>query len=456
MENGGQSPAAEEKISMLRAVMTSVGELGASLKRNVRAAKRKADLRRLIDSCHALLSERGEASGVAIASDSISHIQALDVDQTRQFFAALVADFSPQPTEVMAHAHRFATTPSQANLVALQRAAEAPRQELFRRLNMAPGGTAALVSLRKQLLGLLDEQPELVGVDSDLLHLFQSWFNRGFLELRRIDWQTSAAVLEKLIAYEAVHAMRGWEDLRRRLDRDRRCFAFFHPALPGEPLIFVEVALTDGMAASVQPLLASGPITDTAKANCAIFYSITNCQEGLRGVSFGNFLIKQVAADLQRELPRLKTFATLSPIPGFRRWLDKTLPTLVDPAYTGLAAQLASPDWASDADLAARMAEPLTRLCASYLVHAKRGTLPLDPVERFHLANGARLERINWRGDTSEKGIRESATLMVNYVYALDDVEANHQAYATQNTVVASRQVLTLAARAVAGANGKA
>ena len=276
----------------------------------------------------ALLSGRGEASGAALARELVEALQALP-PAGRLAFCRHVADgFTPDEGALREAVEAWLADPTPARVAALSNAAEPPRQELLRRMNQAQGGTAALVSLRQEILGVLRTQPELAPLDSDLRHLFASWFNRGFLDLRRIDWNTPAAVLEKLLVYEAVHEIQGWTDLRRRLAADRRCFAFFHPALPGEPLIFVEVALVEGLASAVEPLLA--PDTDAEaqekrakEADTAIFYSISNCQEGLRGVSFGNFLIKQVVEELKQELPRIEQFATLSPVPGFRRWLDR-------------------------------------------------------------------------------------------------------------------------------------
>jgi malonyl-CoA decarboxylase len=306
------------------------------------------------------------------------------------------------------------------------------------------------VEMRRRLLKTLRENPRYAGIDADLGHLLNSWFNRGFLVLQRIDWRTSAMVLEKLIQYEAVHAIQGWPDLRRRLQADRRCYAFFHPVLPDEPVIFIEVALTRGMSARVQPLLEpDSPVADPASANCAIFYSITNCQEGLRGVSFGNLLIKQVAEDLGREFPRLKTFATLSPVPGFRKWLAEAAEGR--PGIAALLARLEAPRWFEDA-AAEEMQRQLVRLCAYYLLHAKQGQDPLDPVARFHLGNGAALERLNWLGDTSASGMSRSAGLMVNYVYRLEDVERNHERYFSEHVVVASRAVEKMARKSPLGA----
>ncbi len=374
---------------------------------------------------------------------------ALDERGREDFFDIIARAFSPAAEAIGRAADAYRADPSPDNLIALQHAVEPARQELFRRLNMAPGGTAALVEMRRLLLQGTKDRPHWRAVESDLQHLLRSWFNRGFLRLERIDWRTSAMVLEKIIRYEAVHAIEGWRDLRRRLESDRRCFAFFHPQLPDEPIIFIEVALTRGMSAHVQPLLdVRAPVAPTAGADCAVFYSITNCQEGLRGISFGNFLIKQVAEELRREFPHLRRFATLSPIPGFRKWL---------------AAEARSPRRARRegpagprGEVPEEMQKTVTRLCARYLLHAKSGAEPLDPVARFHLGNGAALERLNWMGDSSESGMARSAGLMVNYVYWLAEVERNHERYFREHTVVAAPAVEKLAREAAAAQKGKA
>src|SRR5436190_1077644 len=295
-----------------------------SLRSLVRSSKAEQSAGRALALCDALLSEQGEVSGRRLAAYALSAYQGLDEAAREIFFDRLVTDFAPNADEVDRAAARYRDDATSANLIRLQAAVEPPRQELFRRANMAPGGTAILLEMRREMLKTLAGHPDWAGIDADLIHLFRSWFNRGFLVLQRIDWRTPAVILERLIQYEAVHQIQGWRDLRRRLEGDRRCYAFFHPALPDEPLVFIEIALTRGMTANVQPLIdPESPIGDATKADCAIFYSITNCQEGLRGVSFGNFLIKQVVDDLGRELPRLKTFATLSPIPGFCEWLGQ-------------------------------------------------------------------------------------------------------------------------------------
>jgi malonyl-CoA decarboxylase len=396
----------------------------------------------LVSICAALLASRGEYASTALARDALVAWQALDERSRDEFFEVLARSYSPSPDAVARAAAAYHADPSPENLRVLQEVAEPPRQELFRRLNMAQGGTAALVGMRGQLLKKLKDNPAWRTIDADLMHLLRSWFNRGFLRLERVDWHTSAIVLEKLIQYEAVHAIGGWRDLRRRLESDRRCFAFFHPQLPDEPIIFIEVALTRGMSAQVHSLLDErAPVSDTLGADCAMFYSITNCQEGLRGISFGNLLIKQVAEDLKREFPNLRRFATLSPIPGFRRWLDDFD---VDPEKRQLLDRLKDPAWHLG-DIPDALKALVLRLCAHYLLHAKQGDEPLDPVARFHLGNGASLDRVNWLADTSAHGMSRSAGLMVNYVYWLAELEHNHEQYFKNHTIAASPGVERLA-----------
>ena len=405
----------------------------------IRSLKATHTAGRALALCHALLSEQGEVSGRRLAAYALSAYQSLGPDARELFFDSLAADFSPDPKVVDHAAARYRFDASPANLIQLQEAVEPPRQELFRRANMAPGGTAILLEMRQALLKTLAAHPARAGIDADLIHLFRSWFNRGFLILQRIDWHTPAVILERLIQYEAVHEIQGWRDLRRRLEGDRRCYAFFHPVLPDEPLVFIEVALTRGMSAAVQPLLdPDSPIGDLTKANCAIFYSITNCQEGLKGVSFGNFLIKQVVDDLGRDFPRLATFATLSPIPGFCQWLRQEH---ARPRSRQLDAVLAAVQKGRLPDVAsapAALREEITSHCVEYLLRARHKGAPVDSVARFHLANGARLERLNWMGDPSRAGIRRSLGLMVNYVYRRADLERNHEAYVKRGKVVAS------------------
>lgn len=398
--------------------------------------------RKAILLCRNLLSERGEVSGTLLAGEALTAYHALDETSRAAFFDLLVQEFSPDPEKIARAGDAYRDEPSPVNLARLQAAVESPRQELFRRLNLAAGGTRILVELRAGLLRKLDQNPHWEPVVDDLERLLIAWFNRGFLQLRRIDWRTSALVLEKLIRYEAVHQIQGWEDLRRRLEADRRCYAFFHPALPDEPIIFIEVALTHGMADKVQPLLdPDSPVLPPEAAECAMFYSITNCQEGLRGVPFGSFLIKQVVEDVGREVPRIRKFATVSPVPGFREWLAE------NPELAALQSKLAQPKWWENQELAEELRHELVPLCARYLLQAKHGREPLDPVARFHLRNGARLERINWLGDTSAVGMHRSAGIMVNYLYRLGDLEKNHEAYTRDYEVVAASEIESLARR---------
>ncbi len=402
----------------------------------------------------ALLSGRGEASGAALARELLNVLKALPPADRLEFCRHVATNFAPDATRLHDAATAYLAGPTAETAAALADAAEPPRQELLRRINQGQGGTAALVALRREILAARRANPDLAPLDDDLRHLFASWFNRGFLELRRIDWNTPAAVLEKLIAYEAVHEIDGWSDLRRRLGPDRRCFAFFHPALPGDPLIFVEVALVTGLAEAVQPLLA--PDTDeaaqrarAAAADTAIFYSISNCQKGLAGVTFGNFLIKQVVEDLAREIPSLKTFVTLSPVPGFATWLDRERRSDAPQGLTREDVEalrlIDEPDWHADKATCEAVRKAMIPAAAAYFLRAKneRGR-PLDPVARFHLGNGARLERINWLADTSDKAIAQACGLMVNYLYDLDDIEKNHEAFAEGRTVVASNNVQRL------------
>ncbi|MEP7304900.1 MAG: malonyl-CoA decarboxylase family protein [Acidobacteriota bacterium] len=407
-----------------REFRTFLSRLFHSITKPGRAATSPARAADLVARCRALLSERGEVSGARLASEVIEAYTSLPPEDRESFFDFLADKLSVDPDRVDQAAAAYRDDRSWSHLSRLQAAVEASRQELFRRINMGAGGTAMLLRMRREWLATLTDHPERSALDADLLHLLKSWFNRGFLVLQRIDWRTSALVLERLIRYEAVHQIQGWRDLQRRLEADRRCYAFFHPTLPDEPLIFIEVALTRGLSAQIQPLLnPDSPVLDPLRADTAVFYSITNCQEGLRGVSFGNFLIKQVVEDLGKELTRVRSFATLSPIPGFRQWLQTE----------------------ANIDPVAQSRDEVVRWCARYLLHAKQGRVPADPVARFHLANGAKLERLNWMGDTSAVGTERSFGLTANYVYQLRNVERNHEAYARDFTVVASPTLERLA-----------
>ena len=437
-------------------LLASIADRGRSflrLRRGTEKAESEGDLARL---CEALLSGRGEASGVALAGTILAGYEALGSQARLAFLHRLVDEFGCNHQRLGKAIDAYRADPGPKTVFDLHHAAEPRRQELIRRLNLAHGGTAALVRMREDLLratkgGSDTAGRKLAGIDADFVHLFSSWFNPGFLVLRPIDWSTPANILEKIIRYEAVHEIGTWDDLRDRLEPpDRRCFAFFHPQLVDEPLIFVEVALTEDIPGAIGELLAEDRVPiSPGEATTAVFYSISNCQEGLRGISFGNFLIKQVVETLKRDLPRLSTFVTLSPAPGLARWLAgerkaKDSLVLSDADQAALAA-LEAPDWPKSDFQAESVRGALLAAAAHYFLEAKSPSgRPLDPVARFHLGNGARLERLNWPGDMSERGLREAHGLMVNYLYKLDHIEQNHEAFATRNEVVASGQVRRL------------
>jgi len=395
-----------------------------------------------------LISRRGEASGVALAQTLLATYTAADPADRLAFLQALADRFGPDRRRIELAIEAIRQDQGTDALEGLHAAAEPRRQELIRRLNLAPGGTSALVRMREELLEFLPKHPELKCVDADFSHLLSSWFNRGFLVLRPIDWTTPANILEKIIRYEAVHAIQNWDDLRNRLQpEDRRCYGFFHPQLVDEPLIFVEVALTKEIPGAIGPLLDLGrtPIA-ASEATTAVFYSISNTQKGLSGVSFGNFLIKQVVENLKRELPNLKMFVTLSPVPGFARWLERERKTeqsaCLDAASKETLGILDQPAWSDDPEKVEKVRDVLLSAAAYYFVKAKDSKgRPIDPVARFHLGNGARLERLNLLGDVSAKGLKQSHGLMVNYLYALDEIEKNHEAFAEKGAVAASPAV---------------
>ena len=428
-------------------LLSTISERGRSLLRRGRPSMDGQDADGLIELCEALLSGRGEASGTAMAREVLDHYHDLDDEARLSFFKKLVRDFGPDRDKLAKAIEAWRAQGNDADANGLHSASEPRRQELIRRLNRAPGGTGELVEMRSDLLRLLDDNKDLAALDHDVVHLLGSWFNRGFLVLRRIDWSTPANILEQIIRYEAVHEISDWDDLRRRIDPvDRRCYAFFHPALPDAPLIFVEVALTETIPTAIAPLLAVDrrPVP-IERARTAVFYSISNTQRGLGGISFGNFLIKQVVEELRRELPKLDNFVTLSPVPGFMPWLKQEEDVLLSEEDRTLLAHLDDPKWFENEELAAQMRTVLEPLAAFYFLKARsaKGRV-IDSVARFHLGNGARLERIDWLGDLSPKGMRESAGIMVNYLYRLDDIEENHEAYANTGEVVASNSVKKL------------
>jgi len=413
-------------------------------------------LSKAVTAAKRLISERGESNSTSMALDVMSQFQELGETQRVDFYRALALEFNPEPEAVLKAAQAYAGDPNARNLIALTKVAETPRQELFRRINRAPEGTRTVLTMRRNLLKILDKHPEFAAVDQDFRHLLTSWFNPGFLKIQRVDWQSPAQILEKIIELEAVHEIDGWEDLRRRLQADRRCFAFFHPQLPDEPLIFVEVALLSEIPDRIGPLVdKKSPTLDGSKFKVAAFYSISNCEPGLRSVSLGNFLIKRVAALLKAEVPALKTFVTLSPIPGFMEWVAAGAPLEEAARSPALGerielalnvlnlrekpwAQYLSEGWNPN-QANRKECDALMTLCSIYLIHcsARRGG---NAVAKFHLGNGAKLYRINWAADLSKKGLRDSAGLMVNYLYDLDRVEENHERF-TQGEVIHSRSV---------------
>ncbi|MWJ27020.1 MCD, Malonyl-CoA decarboxylase MCD [Halomonas sp. ZH2S] len=442
--------------------ITFLQELFSSITRRDALLRRRTDDRihfdhtHLLKACHALLNSDGEASSIALASRVLAIYARLDVTEKQRFFERLTVEFSADPERVDTAYAAYRDSRDNRDLQVLFDACEPSRQELLRRLNLTSGGTHEMVRMREDLLGLLRDNPELRALDADFAHLFGSWFNRGFLVLKRIDWNTTpAAILEKIIRYEAVHEIQDWDDLRRRLDsRDRRCFGFFHPALGDEPLIFVEVALHKGLPDQIQAILDSDThdIEDAEAADTAAFFGISNCQTGLRGISFGNFLIKQVVQELKQELPGLRYFVTLSPVPGFRQWLESAYrgdDSPLEPEARALLAQLDDPGWPDDPERSAKLRELIMPLAAYYLLHEKNAKgLPHNPVARFHLGNGAELHRLNWLGDTSRKGMQQSAGLMVNYLYVLEEIERNHEQYTTNGTIARSSGVRDLSRRA--------
>ena len=387
----------------------------------------------------AVMSANGEVSSLIYAERFLGHVEALDADALSKLVRHIATTYDIDSPALANAARDYGTTPDAKSLSQIANLAEPQWQELFRRLNAAKNGTVRLVRLRQRLLALSGNDNDIARIESGLAALLRAWFNPGFLVLHPIDWSTPASVLEKIIAYEAVHEITSWDALRARLaPEDRRCFAFFHPRMPEEPLIFVEVALTDTIPGNIVDVLQMDrQITSKDTASTAVFYSISNCQAGLAGISFGNFLIKRVAQELQLEHPQLTTFVTLSPVPGLMRWMRREMPDL--------AKQFAAdgrPDWPADADA---LEPAFTAAALRYFTRSDRPDgWPNDPVARFHLGNGAILEQINYGADKSPKGMAQSAALMVNYRYNLDVVEANHEAFHETKTVLLSPALKTL------------
>ena len=402
---------------------------------------------RIREDMAACIDGRGGDVGASARAMSIANRYAALPSAARRRFFELLAEFDVDHAaiDVSARAVLDAREPAERDRGerALRVTLTAPRMRLLRAFNSLPAGVKLLVEMRADLIEIVKSAPDLAPLAADFKELLASWFDVGFLEMRRITWDAPASLLEKLGRYEAVHEVRGWADLKNRLDVDRRCFAFLHPAMPDEPLIFVEVALTTEMSSGMAGLLDQrAPVTDPSLATHAIFYSISNCQRGLDGISLGNALIKRVVQELAHEFRHLRAFVTLSPIPRFREWLDAR--GTATAGELPLRAIFVNRSWARDNEMAQSLRIPLLRLCAHYLLEGKRAKRAYDPVAHFHLGNGARLERINWLADTSAKGMRESAGMMVNYLYRLDQIDENQIGYATEGRIVASQPVLNL------------
>ncbi|MDA7425304.1 malonyl-CoA decarboxylase [Thalassococcus lentus] len=397
---------------------------------------RHTDRRSMEELCQALLSEEGEVSGYALAATLLDRYRTADEQTRLGFFKYMNTHLDVDADRVADLAKIYADDPSPEAFRLLCEVSEPGRQELLRRLNQPVGATRDLVEMRVDLLRFVKDHPELARTDFDFVHLLKSWFNRGFLVLEQITWATPARILDKIVAYEAVHQISDLEDLRRRLaPSDRRCFAFFHPSMPEEPLIFVELALMNGIPDSIEDLLADDrPAIAPETADTAAFYSISNCQKGLAGISFGNLLIKQVVAELSMQLPGLQTFVTLSPIPRLSDWLHQQEQ---DPEL-GPVARDALDGRVSD--------DTVGRLAARYLLSAKRSDgLPFDPVARFHLGNGAEIHDIHSHADLSEKGKQQSLSTMVNYKYDLAATEQNHEDFVLNGKIAATKTVKAMA-----------
>ncbi|UTV98986.1 malonyl-CoA decarboxylase [Marinomonas rhizomae] len=389
-----------------------------------KARSNEEDNRTVKAMCQDLLTRHGEVSGGALARNILDRYDHMSSDEKRELFEFMTHDLEVVSDDVIAALAEYQKQPSKQTYKAFASASEPRRQELIRRFNQVPGATPKLVKMREDLLKATKEDASLGILDVDFNHLFTSWFNRGFLVLRPINWDSPASILEKIIAYEAVHAIDSWDDLRQRLKpSDRRCYGFFHPTMADEPLIFVEVALTKGTANSIQSLLTTDrDVIEADEADTAVFYSISNCQPGLAGISFGNFLIKQVAANLAKDLENLETFVTLSPIPGLAKWVNSS----------GVGTLGQGKDQA---------------LAAHYLLNAKHSDgKPLDPVTRFHLGNGAMIQAVHADADISPNGLKQSNGAMVNYLYDLDKVSKNHEKFVTEQKVVASDAVHAMSA----------
>ncbi len=406
---------------------------------------RGTPVQELMDLCNDLISHKGIVSGIALAREVVTRYKALNDNERLAFFQELTLVIESEISNIKMVAEDFVHHPDEESLQELYKSLRTKYRKLFNRMNMAPNGTEVIVDLRRDLLRLLPEHPELKAIDNELRRIFTTWFNPGFLVLKRIDWNSEASVLEKIIRYETVHNIGSWKDLKQRLVENRRCFAYFHPSLGDEPLIFVEVALTKGIANSVQTILHNEK--EEKNRDTAIFYSINNCQRGLKGIPLGNFLIKMVVTEIAKELPSIKYFSSLSPVTGFSDWLKTAINSGEDKLFgedintLKLALQ---PDWYPDPKIRKQVKNPLMKVCANYLVNQKKNGKPVNSVARFHFSNGAELYRINWMGNSSKHGMADSFGLMVNYLYDLRHIEINHERYTGKGELAISRNIKKL------------
>ena len=423
----------------LKKIISSIADAGQKLfkKKDIK----KNDLGSILSLCDDLLSNKGAVFGITVARDITNLYQDLSEENKLNFFKKINEKYKPTHTKVSEAIDLYLKSQNEKNLSLLFQTAEGKRRELFRRMNMAPNGTSIIVTLREDLLKYLNETKDLIPLDNDLRHLFRAWFNPGFLKLEKITWDTKAAVLEKIMKYERVHHIKDMNELKRRLGEDRRFFSYFHPALEDEPIIFVQVALTNGLGKSIQELMK--PSTKNDKKNdTATFYSISNCQEGLSRVTLGNFLIKRVVYEIQEELPHIKNFGTLSPIPGFAQWFsyleENKLKTIMGDIKNDLSFLKSSDLKIGDRRIIENK-ERIIKLVAHYLVNEKNQKgLPVNDVTRFHLGNGAVIEDIIVNANVSETGFKRSFGVMVNYLYELESIEKNHEDYISNKKVAFS------------------
>jgi len=427
----------------LKQIISSIADAGQKLfsKKNIK----KNDLDSILSLCDDLISHKGAAFGITVARDITELYQTLSTENKLLFFKNINEKYKPSFTKVNEAIDAYKISQNEKTLSDLFKTSEGRRRELFRRMNMAPNGTSVIVSLREDLLKILKNNTKLRSLDDDLRHLFKAWFNPGFLKLEKITWDTKAAVLEKIIKYERVHQMKDMNELKRRLGEDRRFFSYFHPALEDEPIIFVQVALTNGLGKSIQELMKPS-ISDKKKYDTATFYSISNCQEGLSRVTLGNFLIKRVIYEIQEELPHIKNFGTLSPIPGFVDWFSYLEENKIKNILGNLKKQNVSFLKLKDLKIGdyriIENKDAMMKLVSHYIVNEKnKKRLPINNVSRFHLGNGAIVDDIVINANVSENGFKRSFGIMVNYLYELKNIEKNHEDYTNNNQVIFSDKI---------------